>query len=95
MGKGCGLINCSFVVARQIVIITFNAFGLGFQKGICLRILDDFRHAMIDRPDGPTDTALNNTLIKTIRMQINVYLLMVLAYRAFHWDLLSRHRLGS
>jgi hypothetical protein len=72
------------------VIVTFHTFGLSLQERLDLGVSDDFREAVVDRPDGAADSTGDDVFGETIRVEVNVNVLfMSLANRAFHLFLLS------
>ena len=50
----------------QVIIISFDTFGLRFQKRFFLRIFDDFCYAMINRPHGSANRAFENPFSEAI-----------------------------
>jgi hypothetical protein len=72
------------LLAIQVVVVTLDTFSLYFQERLDLRILYDFRHAVVHRPDRATDAAFGDTFLEAVRMQVSVNLRMVFAHWAFH-----------
>jgi hypothetical protein len=73
-----------FLRSIQTIVITLDTLSLNLKKRINLRILYDFRDAVVNRPDGVADAAFSNPLGKSVRVEVRVYLQMVFANGTFH-----------
>jgi hypothetical protein len=53
------------------VIVPLNALGEGFEERCLLRVPDDFRQPMADRPAAAAGGALEEVFVKPFGVQIN------------------------